>query len=180
MDFVEKNATVFAKLIQYFDYKVLSLVMKDAKDNGWKEGAILREHYLSKWKPKIISFYTELTSLRRLEAESITNYIIITGNICNSLKEAGGIISDGLLTAMVLKGLPPNFKLFATVITQKNKGVSSWCNGSSDGRQNRSKRVRTPVALLRSLSGKYPWERYEPPYPPSYGLNSTTTVLLGE
>ena len=43
-----------------------------------------------------------------------------------------------------------------------------------------STRVHTPVALLRSLSGKYPWERYEPPYPPSYGLNSTTTVLLGE
>ena len=34
--------------------------------------------------------------------------------------------------------------------------------------------------LLLSLSDKYPWERYEPPYPPSYGLNSTTTVLLGE
>ena len=59
-------------------------------------------------------------------------------------------------------------------------GVSSWCNSSSDGLRNRSKRVRTPVALLRSLSGKYPWERYEPPNPPSYGLNSTTTVLLGE
>ena len=25
---------------------------------------------------------------------------------------------------------------------------------------------------------KYTWERYEPPYPPSYGLNSTITVLL--
>ena len=36
------------------------------------------------------------------------------------------------------------------------------------------------VALSCSLSGKYPWERYEPPYPPSYGSNSTTTVLLGE
>ena len=59
-------------------------------------------------------------------------------------------------------------------------GVSSWCNGQSDGLRNRSTRIRTPVALLRSLSGKYPWERYEPPYPPSYGLNSTTTVLLGE
>ena len=44
----------------------------------------------------------------------------------------------------------------------------------------RSTRVRIPVALLRSLSGKYPWERYKPSYPPSYGLNSTTTVLLGE
>ena len=54
--------------------------------------------------------------------------------------------------------------------------MSSWCNGL----RNRSKRVRTPVALLQSLSGKYPWERYEPPYPPGYGLNSTTTVLLGE
>ena len=54
--------------------------------------------------------------------------------------------------------------------------VSSWC----DGLGNHSKRVRPPVALLRSLSGKYPWERYEPPYPPSYGLNSTTTVLQGE
>ena len=58
--------------------------------------------------------------------------------------------------------------------------MSSWCNGESDGLLNRSKWVRTPVTLLRSLSGKYPWERYEPPYPPSYGLNSTTTVLLWE
>ena len=58
---------------------------------------------------------------------------------------------------------------------KKQLGVSSWCNG-----YNRSTRVRTPVALLRSLSGKYPWERYEPPYSLSYGLNSTSTVLLGE
>ena len=40
--------------------------------------------------------------------------------------------------------------------------------------------VRSPVELLRSLSDKYSWERYEPTYPPNYGLNSTTTVLLGE
>ena len=56
---------------------------------------------------------------------------------------------------------------------------SSWsfCLCSSMGW---GKQVRTPVALLRSLSGKYPWEKYEPPYPPSYGLNSTITVLLRE
>ena len=57
-------------------------------------------------------------------------------------------------------------------------GVSSWCNGYSAGLRNRSKRVRTQVALLRSLSDKYSWERYEPPYPPSYGLNSIIAVLL--
>ena len=32
----------------------------------------------------------------------------------------------------------------------------------------------------RLLLGKYHWERHAPPYPPSYGLNITTTVLLGE
>ena len=57
------------------------------------------------------------------------------------------------------------------------KGVSSWCNGQRDGQRNRSKRVRTPVALLRSLSGKCPWERYEPLYSPSYGLKSTRMAL---
>ena len=68
----------------------------------------------------------------------------------------------------------------ASYVNQIDMAVSSWCHGYSDGLRNRSTRVRTPVALLRSLSGKYAWERYESPYPPSYGLNSTTTVLLGE
>ena len=31
----------------------------------------------------------------------------------------------------------------------------------------RSKRVRTPVALLRLFSDQYHWECYEPPYPPA-------------
>ena len=49
-----------------------------------------------------------------------------------------------------------------------------------DNGWNRSKRVCTLVALLRSLSGKYPWERYEALYPPSSGLNNTSTALLGK
>ena len=35
---------------------------------------------------------------------------------------------------------------------------------------NRSKLAQTPVVLLRSLLNKYPWERYDHPYPPSYVL----------
>ena len=45
MGFVEKNATVFAELIQYLDSKSLSLAIRDARDNGRKALAILREHY---------------------------------------------------------------------------------------------------------------------------------------
>ena len=55
IDFIEKNATVFAKLIQYLDDKSLSLVIRDAWDNGRKALTILREHYLSKGKLKVSS-----------------------------------------------------------------------------------------------------------------------------
>ena len=68
MDFVEKNAKVFAELILNLDNKSLSLIMRDAKDNRWKALGMVREHYLLKGKPKVISFYTELTSFRRLES----------------------------------------------------------------------------------------------------------------
>ena len=53
MDFIEKNATVFTELIQYLDDKSLSLVIRDARDNRRKALIILREHYLSKGKPKV-------------------------------------------------------------------------------------------------------------------------------
>ena len=124
MDFLEKNSTVFAKLIENLDDKSLSLVIRDERDNGRKALMILREHYLSKGKPKVISLYTELTFLRRLESESITDYIIRTENISNALKEAWEVITNGLLIAMVLKGLPPNLKPFTMIITQKKKTLT--------------------------------------------------------
>ena len=68
MDIVEKNATVFAELIQYLDDKSLSLVIRDARDDGRKALTILKEHYFSKGKLKVNSLYTDLTSLTRLES----------------------------------------------------------------------------------------------------------------
>ena len=67
--------------------------------------------------------------------------------------------------------------IYTHMHTHIHAGVSSWCHVKSDGLQKRSKRVRPPVALFRSLSNKYSRERDDSPYPPSYWLNSTTTVL---
>ena len=97
-----KNATVFAELIQFLYDTSLTLVIREAQDNGRKALAILREHYLPKGKPKIVSLYTELRSLKK-NSETTTEYIIRTEAISNSLKQAGEIISDGLLIAMVFK-----------------------------------------------------------------------------
>ncbi|XP_063857145.1 uncharacterized protein LOC135098678 [Scylla paramamosain] len=121
---VTKNAEAFAELIQFLDDRSLSLVMRDAKDDGREALRILREHYLSKGKPKVISLYTELTTLLKGENESVTDYVIRAETAATALKTSGETISDSLLVAMVLKGLPTEFKPFMTVITQREKALT--------------------------------------------------------
>ena len=120
-----KNADVFAELIQTLDDRSLTLIIRDAANDGRKALAILREHYRSKGKPRIITLYTELTSLKMAGDENITDYVLRAETAAVSLKTAGETISDSLLIAMILKGLPQTrFKPFSTVVTQKDKALS--------------------------------------------------------
>ncbi len=116
-----KNADVYAELIQVLDDRSLSLVMRDAKDDGKKAISILRGHYMSSGKPKVISLYTELTTLSKGENEGVTDYTLRAEAAVAALKNAGEEVGDALLIAMILKGLPQEFKAFNTVITQKDK-----------------------------------------------------------
>ena len=117
----DKNARVYAELVQLLDDTSLSLVIRDAKDDGKKALEILREHYLGTSKPRIISLYTELTTLSMSDRETVTDYLIRAEKAATSLKNAGETVSDSLLVAMVLKGLPLSFKTFTTVVTQREK-----------------------------------------------------------
>ena len=57
--------------------------------------------------------------------ENITDYVLRAETAAASLKTAGETISDSLLIAMILKGLPQTrFKPFSTVVTQKDKALS--------------------------------------------------------
>ena len=114
-----KNADVYAELIQVLDDRSLSLVMREATDDGKKAISILREHYMSCGKPKVIALYAELTALQKGENECVTDYMLRAEASVAALKNAGEEVGDSLLIAMILKGLPP--KAFNTVITQKDK-----------------------------------------------------------
>jgi hypothetical protein len=61
-----------------------------------------------------------LTSLKLENGEELTDYIIRAERASAALKNAGETASDGLLSAMILKCLPSQYKSFITVITQKN------------------------------------------------------------
>ena len=118
------KAQAFAELIQCLDDHSLSLVIREAKDDGKKALDVLREHYQGKSKPRIMALYTELTSLHMGEKETTTDYIIRAETAATSLKTAGEVISDGLLVAMALKGLPNRFKTFSTIVMQKDKQMT--------------------------------------------------------
>ena len=117
----DKNETAFSEMVQFLDSRSLSLIMREARDDGKKALEMLREHYAGRGKPRIISLYTVLTSLKKTRNETITDYVIRAENAANALKSAGEVVSDGLLVAMVMKGLPGEYKPFVVVMNQSQK-----------------------------------------------------------
>ena len=92
----EKNANAFAELVQCLDDRSLALIIHEAKDDGRRALQVLRQHYQGKGKPRVISLYTELTSLKMKESESTTDYILRAEKTATALKAAEEVISDGL------------------------------------------------------------------------------------
>ena len=115
---------VYGELVRVLDDKSLSLIIRDAKDKGKEALQILRDYYIGATKPRIISLYTELTSLEMAANEQVTGYMICAETASESLKTAGETISDSLLIAMILKGLPLEYKTFCTVITQRKEAMT--------------------------------------------------------
>eukprot|EP00794_Sanderia_malayensis_P005795 gene5795-6492_t len=114
----EQNELAFSELILFLDDRSISLVMRDAIDNGRRAFEILQQIYAGSSKQRIISLYTQLTSLKKNPNESITDYTLKAESAANALRNAKETVSDGLLVAMVVKGLPEEFKPFIAVTNQ--------------------------------------------------------------
>ena len=120
----QQNAEVYAELVQLLDDRSLNLVMRDAENDGRKAIDILREHYRGVSKPRVMSLYSELTSLKMAEEENTKDFVIRAETAASSLRSAGETISDSLLVCMLLKSLPAQYQTFSTIITQREKKIT--------------------------------------------------------
>ena len=117
----DQNEEVFAELIQLIDDRSLQLVMREAVDDGRKAMKILREHYAGKGKPRVIALYQELTSMHKTADQTATDYILQAERVTSALLNVGETVSDSLVIAMLLKGLPDEWKPFVAVVTQSEE-----------------------------------------------------------
>jgi len=116
----DQKEEAFSELIFLLDERSQNLIMRDAKDDGRKALEILRQHYAGHGK-QLVCLYITLTSLAKQKDENVTDYMLRAEKAATSLKSAGQIISDELLVAMVLKGLPARYNPFEVVINQQTK-----------------------------------------------------------
>lgn len=116
----EQLEQCFAELVPFLDDRSLNLIMRDARDDGRKALQILRAHYAGTGSQRIISLWNQISSLQKQKSEDLTDYIIRAETLQNAIKSAGEIVSDSLLIACVMKGLPTVYKPFTVVITQSD------------------------------------------------------------
>ena len=117
----DQKESAFSQLVQYLDPRSTSLIMRDAVNDGRKALTILRDHYKGSTHQRAISMWNALSSLQKHPSEQLTDYIIRAETAATSLKSSGEIVSDTMLIAMVMKGLPPSYKPFVVFVTQSEK-----------------------------------------------------------
>ena len=120
-DFDTKNKFAYAELVQVLDERSLQLIINDARDSGRDALKVLRSHFQSTEKPRILKLYEELTTIKMTAGEDVTDYLIRAESEATGLNAAGENITDNLVIAMILKGLREEYKPFVVVHTQMDK-----------------------------------------------------------
>ena len=116
-----QNEKAYAELIQFLDDTSHQLVMRDAKNDGRKALQTLRTHYSGKGKTRLLALYTDLMLSTKSDSETLTDYVLRAEKLATAIKGTGETLSDNLLIAVVLKGLPEEFIPFTVHTTQSEQ-----------------------------------------------------------
>ncbi|XP_047246928.1 uncharacterized protein LOC124883715 isoform X2 [Girardinichthys multiradiatus] len=103
---------------------VWTLILYEAPDDGKKSLEILRRHFESEEKPRIVGLYTELTNVQMADREALADNLARVEKIVAALNRAKETLSDAPLTAMVLKGLVEEYNPFSVHVSQTKETLT--------------------------------------------------------
>ena len=97
--------------------------MRDVKVNAGEALRKLRASYTGSRKPRIITLYNQLTTLKISYSEYITVNFTRDGKTATALDVAVETVSDPLLVAIVSNYIPfpDNYTPFVAIITQQKR-----------------------------------------------------------
>ena len=85
-----KNADAFAELVQCLDDRSLSLIIREAKDDGRKALKVLREHYQGNGKPRVIAVLHGINIAAKRGKREYNRLYYKSRNCCNSSQDRRG------------------------------------------------------------------------------------------
>ena len=111
----DRKEQLWCELIQCLDRKSVMLIKRDKPDGSaaWNR---LQSYFKSTERPRVQRMLNEISNLKLEASESIKDYILRSENLQMNLQEAGEGISEKMMIAMLLKGLPKEFDNFTTVV----------------------------------------------------------------
>ena len=121
-----KSKQVYGELIQLLDNRSITLIPRDAVDQGKKALEILRNGYLGASKPRVTSLYKKLSILQLSGDELLLDYIIRAKAVAAALKKEGEGVSKSMIMAIVLSGLPQTYDTFSTVVEHWKKEITPF------------------------------------------------------
>ena len=87
VDLPTKNEKAYAELVMLLDKKSFSMILTDAFDDGRKALEILRDLYKDTGNPRILTIYNNLSNMKYISDQGLTEYISRAERLASSLKK---------------------------------------------------------------------------------------------
>ena len=116
-DIEKRKNTLWCYLAMVLDSTSLMLIRHDCVDHkglgdGHKAWGLLQQRFRSDETVTVVSVMRQLARLQLKEDEALHNYFIRAQELSTRLEHAGERLSEPLLNAMVLNGLPERYEHF--------------------------------------------------------------------
>ena len=111
----EKNKTLWYELVQALD-KTSVLFLRPHKGDGTRAWDVLCKRFKSFERPQLHNLIVQLRSLKQTSSESIVDYFTRADDMQYNLMVVNEGISEKMFFSIILKGLPKQYKNFATLV----------------------------------------------------------------